>query len=371
MLAGNNLNKVLFLATSFFLAGFSSNKVSGQISIFDSEKRGSIYFSIGNNTPTHNPSTIRFVQGTPGNVSDYKLDKVKADDKVTSTKSGLPYNIRVGYFFNYNQTFAIELSYDPVKYHIVNGQNVKMTGMLDSRTIDSSFTFSDSTGHFYNLDGANILSVNLVKRFQLFHPHSKVIRVDALAKVGLGPVMPHVYNSIRGKVAEYPSFQLAGWNAGAEAALRLTIMRHLFLEGAYKYSYANYTDIGVYNGTATHKVTTAQVVLSVGYAFSTTKRNPLFTKPEKIVIPFAIRPVFPDAPSPTTDDSKSEKPKRKDVPADETTPSPVPDSPTPAPDAPLPSPEVPSPAPDAPPPAPETPSPAPDAPPPAPEEPKN
>ena len=371
MLAGNKLNKVLFLATSLFVAGISSNTVSAQISIFDSEKRGSLYFSVGTNTPTHNPSTIRFVQGTPGNVSDYKLDKVKADDKVTSTKSGLPYNIRVGYFFNYNQTFAIELSYDPVKYHIVNGQNVRMTGMLDSRTIDSSFTFSDSTGHFYNLDGANILSVNLVKRFQLFHPHSKVIRIDALAKVGIGPVMPHVYNSIRGKVAEYPSFQLAGWNAGAEAALRLTILRHLFLEGAYKYSYANYTDIGVYNGTATQKVTTGQVVLSVGYAFSTTKRNPLFTKPEKVVIPFAIRPVFPDAPAPAADDVKAEKPKKEDMPAEETKPSPAPDAPSPVPETPSPTPESPSPTPDAPSPSPESPSPAPDAPPPAPEEPKN
>lgn len=348
MLAGNKLNKVLFLATSIFVAGISSNTVFAQISIFDSEKRGSVYFSIGNNTPTHNPSTIRFVQGTPGNVSDYKLEKVKADDKVTSTKSGLPYNIRVGYFFNYNQTFAIELSYDPVKYHIVNGQNVSMVGMLDSRTIDSSFTFSDSTGHFYNLDGANILSVNLVKRFQLFHPHSKVIRIDALAKVGIGPVMPHVYNSIRGKVAEYPSFQLAGWNAGAEAALRLTILRHLFLEGAYKYSYANYTDIGVYNGTATQKITTGQVVLSIGYAFSTTKRNPLFTKPEKVVIPFAIRPVFPDAPTPATDDSKAEKPKQDETPAEENKPSPTPDTPAPTPDAPNPSPDTPSPTPEAP-----------------------
>jgi opacity protein-like surface antigen len=281
----------------------------------------------------------------------------------------VPYNIRVGYFFNYNQTFAIELSYDPVKYHIVNGQNVRMTGMLDSRTIDSSFTFSDSTGHFYNLDGANVLSVNLVKRFQLFHPHSKVIRIDALAKVGIGPVMPHVYNSIRSKVAEYPSFQLAGWNAGAEAALRLTILRHLFLEGAYKYSYANYTDIGVYNGTATQKVITSQVVLSVGYAFSTTKRNPLFTKPEKVVIPFAIRPVFPNAPTPAGEDSKAEKPKKEDMPAEETKPSPAPDAPSPVPDAPSPTPETPSPAPDAPSPAPETPTP--DAPPPAPEEPKN
>jgi len=362
MLAGNNLYKVLFLATTLFAAGISSNNASAQISIFDSEKRGSVYFSVGTNTPKHNPSTIRFVQGTPGNVSDYTLEKVKADDKVTSSKAGLPYNIRVGYFFNYNQTFAIELSYDPVKYHIVNGQNVRMTGMLDSRKIDSSFSFSDSTGYFYNLDGANILSVNLVKRFQLFHPHSKVVRLDALAKVGIGPVMPHVYNSIRGIVAEYPSFQLAGWNAGAEAALRLTIMRHLFLEGAYKYSYANYTDIGVYNGTATHKVVTSQIVLSVGYAFSTTKRNPLFTKPEKVVIPFAIRPVYPDEPAPAEEDKKSKKTENDEMPVDKSVPAPTPDGPTPTPDAPAPAPEMPSPTPE---------TPTPDAPPPAPEEPKN
>jgi hypothetical protein len=144
-------------------------------------------------------------------------------------------------------------------------------------------------------------------------------------------------------------------------------LRHLFLEGAYKYSYANYTDIGVYNGTATQKVITSQVVLSVGYAFSTTKRNPLFTKPEKVVIPFAIRPVFPDAPAPATDDAKAEKPKKEDMPAEETKPSPAPDAPSPAPETPSPVPDAPSPTPETP--APETPTP--DVPPPAPEEPKN
>ena len=198
--------------------------------------------------------------------------------------------------------------------------------------------------------------MNVVKRFQLFKLASNNIRLDALAKAGGGALMPHVYNSIKGKVAEYPSFQLAGWNMGVEGAVRLTLLRYVFVEAAYKYGYMSYSDVGVYNGTATQKLTTTQIIFSGGIAFPVTKRNPLFVKPPKNIVPLAIKPIYPNDPGEeTAPPPPPAPPVIKDEPGDKAPapdPAPVPPSPDPAPTpdpapAPAPSPEpVPAPSPE-------------------------
>jgi opacity protein-like surface antigen len=290
MLTRNTSIKIFFL----FITVLAAGRATAQVSMYDADRRGSVYIGIGSNTATHRPSTIEITQGTPGFASSYTLDQVAADSKTTSKSAGFAYNVKVGYFFDYNQTFAVELSYEPVKYHVTDGQKVKLKGTVDNAAVDTSFAFSAANGYFYNIDGSNMIAINLVKRFQLLQIKSHNVRLDALVKGGGGPAMPHVFNSIKGKVAEYPSFQLGGWNAGLEAALRLTIMRHVYVEGGYRYSYASYNDIGVYSGTATQKLSSSQVIFTAGYTFATTKRNPLFTRPERYYRPLTIKPIYPE-----------------------------------------------------------------------------
>jgi hypothetical protein len=290
MLSGNTLNK-LFL---FIVAGLSAGSAAAQVSWMDEDRRGSVYVAIGNNTATPKASTIEIAQGNPGSSRNFTLDMVEADSKTNSKSTGIPFNLKIGYFFDYEQNYAIELSYEPVKYHVTDGQNVKMKGTAESAVIDTSFVFSAANGYFYNLDGSNMIAINFVRRFQLLINKRHSVRLDALAKAGGGPVMPHVFNSIDGKVAEYPSFQLGGWNAGLEAALRVTLFRHVFLEGGYRYAHASYNDVGVYNGTAKQKMNVSMVLISGGITFSTTKRNPLFVKPDLKPAPRTIIPIHPE-----------------------------------------------------------------------------
>lgn len=288
MLSGNKLNKIFFLFATLAVTG----KSFAQVSAFDEEKRGSVYVAIGTSTPTYKASTIKIQQGTTaGTASSYSLTDVAADTKTTKT-SGFGSNIKVGYFFDYNQNWAVELSYEPIKYHVTDAQKMKMSGTVENNKIDTTIVFSAANGYFYNLDGSNMISLNLVRRFQLLQDKRHFVRLDALAKAGGGPVMPHVYNSLAGKVAEYPSFQLGGWNAGIEAALRVTLFRYVFVEGAYKYSRASYTDVGVFNGTAKQTLGISQVIFSGGITFPTTKRNPLFTKPDVRKPPLSIKPIY-------------------------------------------------------------------------------
>ncbi len=288
MLILKRINSIYILLASVMVVGIQSFSADAQVSMYDEGNRGSVYFSIGTNSASFKPTSIDMTQNNGGS---FTLNNVEADNKTTSKSAGLQYNVRVGYFFDYNQTFAVELSYDPVKYHLTDGQLVTQTSTVDNTQVDSTYAFSTTNGYFYNIDGANLMSVNIVKRFQLFRNLKHSFRVDALAKAGIGPSMPHVYNSIAGKASEYPSFQFAGWNMGAAGAIRLTAMRHVYLEGAFKYSRATYSDIGIYNGTASQKLSISQVIFSIGYTFSTTRHNPLFEKGRIEYMPLTIKPI--------------------------------------------------------------------------------
>jgi len=271
----------------------AANIARAQVSYGSEGKRTSIYLSVGTATQTYNPSTINITQG---NVSSFDLEKVKGDNKVAPVSGGLNTNLRVGIIFDHEQRMGLELNYDPASYHVVDGQKVHLKGTLDNTVKDTTFAFTKKNGYSYYLNGANFLMLNFVYRQQLLRSKTNNLRLDLLGKAGIGPVMPHVYNTINGKDAEYPSFQLGGWNAGVEASLRLTIMRHVYLEVSPKYSYASYTDIGVYNGTATQKLTTFQWIFNIGYWFSVTKHNQLFEK-RKIEKPaLSIKPIHTEQP---------------------------------------------------------------------------
>ena len=103
-----------------------------------------------------------------------------------------------------------------------------------------------------------------MKRWQW--AQSKNIKIDFLAKAGIGPVIPHVDNSFFGQKNE-AGFQFGGWNTGVEGALRATFFRHIYLEFAGKLDYARYSNLKVYKGTAKHAFNTAELILSLGYTF--------------------------------------------------------------------------------------------------------
>lgn len=282
--------KILFFSAIFLITNSLKNTASAQVS-YDSEGlRESIYLSVGTGNATYGPSTISIQQS---NASSYDLGNVNADNKAAPSGGGFSTHIRAGFFFDHEQKMAVELNIDPVTYHVTDDQNVNLKGTIEHHSIDTNFAFSSKNGYSYYLNSSNLILVNFVYRMKLVKTQSNNFRIDLLAKAGFGPVMPHVINTLGGKTAESPAFQLAGWDAGIEAALRFTIMRHVFLEVAPKYTYASYTDVNVYNGTATQKLKATQVVFSLGYWFSITKHNPLFEKGVKERKAITIKPIHP------------------------------------------------------------------------------
>lgn len=242
---------------------------------------GSFYFSWGYNTEWYTRSTLHVNQ--PSLQNEYEMQSVKAhdhrgwDEGLFQKALTIPqYNYRLGYFFNEKQDFAFEINFDHTKYIITDGQDVRVKGKMNNSPIDATIKFDNNNGFSYFLNnGANFLLFNLVKRFELYNAPSRLLRVDLLTKAGIGPVIPHVENTLFGQ-ANKPGFQLGGWNTGIETALRLSFLKYGYIEFAQKVDYARYSNLKVYEGTARQAFGTYELILNLGVMFPTGKHNVLF-----------------------------------------------------------------------------------------------
>ena len=241
------------------------------------ERKGEFYFSWGYNKEWYTRSDVKVNQPSLGN--QYTLHKVQSHDNPGWDKGifkiplSIPqYSYRIGYFFNKKKGLAFEINFDHTKHIIQDGQTVRISGRLGNRNVDSSILFSSSNGFYYFLNnGANFLLFNLVKRWRLYESRNQHFIFDAVAKGGVGPVIPHVENSLFGN-KNNDGFQLGGWNMGIETGVKATFYRHVFLEFTNKVDYARYAGLNVYQGTAAQAFGTYELILSLGYTFQAGKK---------------------------------------------------------------------------------------------------
>ena len=271
----------LFLSAIFFVVFISCiNKTSAQ-------QNGSLYFSVGYNKAWFSRTKIHIEQYDLGN--SYNMLNVPGDNKTKTAISPLQLNYRIGYYYNYEQTWGIEANFDPVNYRIIDGSILQIKGTINNTpNVNKKITFSAANGYYYYFNGANLLLINLVRRFGVFQSASNKIRIDILAKAGIGPVLPHFVNSLPIYPVADPQLQFGGWNAGAEGGVRVTIYRYAYFEFAGKYDFASFNALKVNDGSARQNLQTYEVIASIGFTFPTSKNNPLFRKEHKIttILPF-------------------------------------------------------------------------------------
>jgi hypothetical protein len=238
------------------------------------ERKGEFYFSWGYNKEWYTPTNVSISQPDLGNNFTFKntklVDHPGWDEGLFTLALSIPqYNYRIGYFIDKEKDLAIEINFDHTKALFKNDQTVHMLGTYNNKPIDSSFVFSktgtgNSRNYYYLNNGANFLLFNIVKRKRFTNLYTKNWDVDGLAKVGIGPVIPHVENSLFGQKNDQ-GFQFGGWNTGVEYALRSTFKKHLFLEFAGKLDYAYYYNLKVNQGTAKQGFGTLEFILNLGY----------------------------------------------------------------------------------------------------------
>ena len=205
--------------------------------------------------------------------SVHSHDHIGWDEGIFNVPISIPqYNYRLGYFFNRKKGLAFEINFDHTKHIITDGQPIKLTGVLNGKQTDTTINFSEGIGFYYYLNnGANFLLFNIVKRWNWQESKSGNIKIDALGKAGIGPLIPHVQNSFFGKGND-PGFQIGGWNMGVEAGVRATFYKHVYLEFTNKLDYARYSNLKVYQGTAKQAFGTYELILSFGYTIQTGKK---------------------------------------------------------------------------------------------------
>lgn len=260
----------LFKCVAFIIVLLNSVMVIAQ----KPERKGEFYISWGYNKEWYTPSNVSVNQPNLGNNFTFKntklVDHPGWDEGLFTLALSIPqYNYRIGYFFDKERGLAFEINFDHTKALFKNDQTVHMVGTYNGRQIDSSFMFSktgtgSSRNYYYLNNGANFLLFNIVKRKRFTNLSSPSIQLDGLAKVGIGPLIPHVENSLFGQKNEQ-KFQFGGWNTGVEYALRSTFKKHLYLEFAGKLDYAYYYGLDVYQGKAKQSFGTLEFILNLGY----------------------------------------------------------------------------------------------------------
>lgn len=273
------MKKVALLALAICAGTFQLNAQTQEVKKKKSPM--AFYASWGYNTEWYTHSDVHITQKNLGN--EYVLNNVIAhdhrgwDEGLLKQQLTIPqYNYRLGCYFNEKQDLGIEINFDHTKYIIKQGQEIQVTGKMDGKNVDQKIMFTSANGFYYWLNnGANFLLFNIVKRVGLYNTRNNYLRVDLTGKAGVGPVIPHVENNLFGHKND-PHFQLGGWNAGLETALRVTIMRYAFLEFSQKVDYARYSNLKIYEGTARQHFGTYELILSGGVIFPTTKHHPMF-----------------------------------------------------------------------------------------------
>lgn len=271
-----NIFKRVMIAGSMFVFLFATVRSNAQSS--STKKRGEFYFSWGYNTEWYTRSIVKIDQPELGNKYSFRhvigRDHRGWDEGLLSKALTIPqYNYRIGYFFNDKRDLGVEINFDHTKFIFKDGQQAAIKGTLNGKGVDSTVNFSKANGFYYYLNnGANFLLFNIVKRWHWHTDKTGKVKIDALAKGGIGPVVPHVENSFFGN-ANTPHFQIGGWNTGFEGAIRSTFYKHVYLEFAGKLDYARYSGLKIYKGTAKQAFGTAEIILNLGLTFNTGKKH--------------------------------------------------------------------------------------------------
>ncbi|HLI92945.1 MAG TPA: hypothetical protein VKU83_05030 [Puia sp.] len=232
-----------------------------------------VYGSWGYNGEFYTNSTIHVSQSALGN--DYNFGNVRAHDHpgwnegLFSKALSIPqYNYRLGFLLNEEKGWGFEINFDHTKY-IFADQNVTVRGKLNFRNVDTTVAFNAANGFYYYLNnGANFLLFNVTKKWHLLTRANGRFKLDLLGKFGVGPVIPHTQNELFGQKND-EGFQFGGWNTGAEASLRATFCRYVYLEFSNKLDYARYHNLNVYMGAAHQAFGTEEMILSLGFVLPT------------------------------------------------------------------------------------------------------
>lgn len=246
-------------------------------------KKGSFYLLWGYNVDAYTKSSIHFqnktgdpTQQNEFGVYDFTIYDVTAHDRPNFEtipdviNITIPqFNFRIGYFFNNDRDWGIELNYDHAKYVVDDYQTVRIKGTIFGQYMDKDTLMDPHYIHFEHSDGANFWMFNAMKRIKLIKSKNGKHNLGVVFKAGPGFVYPRTDVTIFGDRLNN-NWKISGVIVGIETDFRLELWNSWIITFGGKLAYANYVNCLVHgkgHGNAQHTFGTAEAIMTMGYQF--------------------------------------------------------------------------------------------------------
>jgi hypothetical protein len=243
--------------------------ITATFSAFGQSKFGKIYVTWGYHRDSYTKSDIHFKDHKTDDY-DFTLENARAKDRLDMkdffhTPPTVPqYVLNVGYFFAKKPSWGIEVSWDHLKYIVIDNQVMHMKGTFRGKSYDLDTLVTPQFVHFEHTNGNNYLMVSAVRKFSLLPQGHFRNHLSVLVKAGAGGLVPKTDSSIMGNHNDGP-FRLSGFVIGASTDLRYELFHYFYLEGGLKGAFADYTNAKVYEqGRAKHTFFSLQYIWALG-----------------------------------------------------------------------------------------------------------
>ncbi|MFZ1689139.1 MAG: hypothetical protein WAU70_17080 [Flavobacteriales bacterium] len=216
--------------------------------------KGQWFLYWGYNRAWYTPSDIRF----EGDDHEFSLREVRAHDRpvnfdaktyLAPSSIWIPqYNYRVGYFLR--DHWSLSLGMDHMKYVVDQNQKVLMdgyarptgTGETGGYHGTQEVTLTDDFLRYEHTDGLNLIAVDMDHYDRLWQSRNKRHAVDAFLGAHAGAVVPRSDVRLFGEGLNN-RFHLAGWGAGAQGGLHITVFKTIFLRSMVRGGYIDLLDV--------------------------------------------------------------------------------------------------------------------------------
>jgi hypothetical protein len=240
------------------------------------------YLSWGTSKEYWSNSDIHVSQPTLGN--DFTIFDVRGSDDgfglaemLRGDLLGPQFNVRIGRFFNDSQRIGIEFSLEHSKYQSVIGQVAQVDGTVNGMPTNAPMVLTHQFFSEVLHNGANHVMISGVNRLPLFGQVNETWSSSALFKLGAGVMLPHTTDTVTGMTnnvgpktlrnaigLDHGWWQLNGWTAGGEAALRFVLHKPVYLELSDKLAYAQLINLPAFHGNLSQSLWMNEIVLSAG-----------------------------------------------------------------------------------------------------------
>ena len=203
-------------------------------------------------------SDLRVLQPSIGN--NLSFEDVRFSSR--SFRPPLYYGIRGGYFLDRVSFLGFDAEFIHLKVFANPEQRVRVSGVRRNVAVSGELPLADIVQQYSISHGVNLLLFNVAARHRIGRAADR--RLSLVARVGLGPTIPHTESRIEGQAQEQYELGRLAWQASGGAEFKLWGRLHIL--GEYKFTRTR-QEGKVSMGNAESLLRTHHGVFGVGYNF--------------------------------------------------------------------------------------------------------